>query len=165
MGRFDVNNEEKAPSDAKKRGKGFSSGNTVRREDFAGTSKALNTLQVKFDCGEGKERGRFLECLQLTTAYLITKLEGGGDVKMSIRNWESLRAGMAGPGQTQSSGHEGHAAGGVWDEGEEGGKSPHQPEHCIWPSARAVYGLTAVTSRGAGEMGSDVERAGPAWAN
>ena len=27
-----------------------------------------------------------MECLQLTTAYLSTKLEGSGDVEMSIRN-------------------------------------------------------------------------------
>ena len=48
MGRFDVKNEEKAPSDTNKRGNRFSSGNTVRREGFAGTSEALNALQVKF---------------------------------------------------------------------------------------------------------------------
>ena len=53
MGRFDVKNEEKVPSDANKRGKVFGSGNTVQREAFDGTSKALNTLQVKFDCREG----------------------------------------------------------------------------------------------------------------
>ena len=53
MGRFDVKNEEKAPSDANKRGKRFGSGNTVRRESFSGTSEVLNTLQVKFDCVEG----------------------------------------------------------------------------------------------------------------
>ena len=53
MGRFDVKNEEKAPSDANKRGKGFVGGNNVWREDFSGTSEALNALQVKFDCGEG----------------------------------------------------------------------------------------------------------------
>ena len=78
---------------------------------------------------------------------------------------ESLRASVAGPGRTQSSGHKGHAAGGLWDEVKEGGKYPHQPEHGIWPSARAVYGLPAVTSRGAGEMGNDVKLAGPAQAN
>ena len=50
MGRFDVKNEEKAPLDANKRGRGFGSGNTVWREDFAGKSEALNKLQVKFDC-------------------------------------------------------------------------------------------------------------------
>ena len=44
MGRFDVKNEEKAPSDARKIGKGFGIGNTVRSEDFAGTSEALNAL-------------------------------------------------------------------------------------------------------------------------
>ena len=49
MGRFDVKNEEKAPSDASKRGKGFVRGNTVWREAFSGTSEALNALQIKFD--------------------------------------------------------------------------------------------------------------------
>ena len=44
MGRFDVKNEEKAASDANKRGKGFGSGNNIWREAFAGTSKALNAL-------------------------------------------------------------------------------------------------------------------------
>ena len=51
--------EEKAPSDANKRGKVFVSGNTVWREAFDGTSEALNALQVKFDYGEGNEGGRF----------------------------------------------------------------------------------------------------------
>ena len=86
MGRFDVKSEEKAPSNKNKRGKGFGGGNNVRREAFAGTSNALNALQVKFDCREGNEGGQFLECIRLTTAYLITKLEGGGDVKPSIWN-------------------------------------------------------------------------------
>ena len=48
-----MKNEEKAQSDTNKRGKGFGSGNIVHREAFAGTSKALNTLHVKFDCREG----------------------------------------------------------------------------------------------------------------
>ena len=47
-----MKNEEKAPSDANKRGKVFGSGNTVHREDFVWTSEALNAIQVKFDCGE-----------------------------------------------------------------------------------------------------------------
>ena len=51
MGRFNVKNEEKAPSDAKKRGKGFGGRNNVQREAFSGKSKALNALQVKFNCG------------------------------------------------------------------------------------------------------------------
>ena len=46
----------------------------------------LNALQVKFDCREVNEGGRFLECIRLTAAYLSTKLEGGGDVETSIRN-------------------------------------------------------------------------------
>ena len=86
MGRFDVKNEEKTPSDANKRGKEFNGENNVQREAFAGSSMVLNTLQVKFDCGEGSEGGRFLECLRLTTAYVSTKLECGGDVKTSIMN-------------------------------------------------------------------------------
>ena len=57
MGRFDVKNEKKAPLDANKIGKLFGSGNTAWREDFNGTSKALNVLQVKFNCGEGNEGG------------------------------------------------------------------------------------------------------------
>ena len=114
MGRFDAKNEEKAPSDANKIGKGFGSGNTVRREAFSGMSKAFNALQVKVDCGEGNKGGLLSECLRVTTAYLSTKLEDS--------KWESLRAGMAGPGRTQSSGHKGHAKGEAWHEGKEGGK-------------------------------------------
>ena len=52
-----MKNEEKAPLDANKRGKGFSRGNTVRRKYFYGTSEALNALQFKVDCGEGNEGG------------------------------------------------------------------------------------------------------------
>ena len=55
-------------------------------EIFAGTSEAHNALQINFDYGEGNEGRRFSECLQGTTAYLSTKLEGGGDVKTLIRN-------------------------------------------------------------------------------
>ena len=81
-----MKNDEKAPLEAKKKGRGFGSRNTIRREAFAGTSEALNMLQVKFDIREGNEERRFSEQLQVTTAYLTTKLEGGGDVKMLIRN-------------------------------------------------------------------------------
>ena len=49
MERFDLKREEKALSDAKKRGEGFSGGNNVRRESLAGTREALNALQVMFD--------------------------------------------------------------------------------------------------------------------
>ena len=52
---------------------------------------------------------------------------------------ESLRSGLAGPGRNQSGGHEGHATGGIRDEGEEGGKTPHQHEHGIRPSAWEVH--------------------------
>ena len=86
MGRFEVKNEEKTPSDANKKLRGFGSGNTVWREAFSGTSGGLNVLQVKFNCGEGNEGGRFWEYLKVTTTYLSTKIEGGGDVKTLIRN-------------------------------------------------------------------------------
>ena len=49
-------------------------------------SEALNALQVKFDCGEGNEGGKFSECLRVTTTYLSTNCEGSSDVKTSIRN-------------------------------------------------------------------------------
>ena len=65
-----MKSEEKTPSEVNKRGKGFGGGNNVWREAFAGTSEALNALQVKFDCGEGNKGGRFPECIRLTTAYL-----------------------------------------------------------------------------------------------
>ena len=81
-----MKSKEKTPSDANKRGKGFGGRNNIRREAFAGTREALNTLQVKFDCGEGNEGGRLTECIRLTTAHLITKLEGGGGVEILIRN-------------------------------------------------------------------------------
>ena len=57
--RFDVKNQEKVTSYANKKGRVLGSRNTVRREAFAGTSKALNALQAKFDCGEGNYGGRF----------------------------------------------------------------------------------------------------------
>ena len=82
-----MKNEEKAPSDTNKKRKGLSSRNIVCREAFSGKSKALNTLQVKFDCRYGNEGRRFLKCLPLATAYLIKNLEcGGDDVKTSICN-------------------------------------------------------------------------------
>ena len=81
-----MKSEEKTPSDANKRGNGFGGGNNVWREAFAGTSEALNALQVKFDCGEMNEGGQLLECIRLTTAYLSTKLEGSSNVEKSIRN-------------------------------------------------------------------------------
>ena len=63
MGRFNIKNEEKAPSHFNKRRKGFGSGDTVWREAFSGTNEALNVLLVNFDCGEGNKGGRFSECL------------------------------------------------------------------------------------------------------
>ena len=69
IGRFDVKNEEKTPSDANKRGKGFGSGNTVWREASSGTIGELNAVQVKSDFREGNKGGTFSECLQVTTAY------------------------------------------------------------------------------------------------
>ena len=56
-----MNNEEKAPLGAEKKGRGFCSGKTVWREAFAEMSEALNALQVKFTCGEGNKGGRFSE--------------------------------------------------------------------------------------------------------
>ena len=47
-----MKNKEKSPLDTNKRGNGLGSGNTVWREDFSGTNKVLNVLQIKFDCGE-----------------------------------------------------------------------------------------------------------------
>ena len=44
MGRFNVKNEKKAPSNTNKKGKGSGSGNIILREAFSGKSKALNTL-------------------------------------------------------------------------------------------------------------------------
>ena len=87
MGKFEVNTKEKAPAGAKNKGRGFASRQAVRRGEFMGSNKALNTLQVNFNCGEGNEGGRFSECLRVTTAYLSTKLEGGGDVNTSIQKW------------------------------------------------------------------------------
>ena len=69
---------------------------------------------------------------------------------------------MAGPGRTEPGGQEGHATGGIQDYIKEVGETPHKPEHGIRPSARAVHRLPAITSRGTGDMGSDVERLGPA---
>ena len=46
----------------------------------------MNALKVKFDCGEGNEGGQLSECIRLTTAYLSTNLESGGDVETLIMN-------------------------------------------------------------------------------
>ena len=61
MGKSDVNTEDKAPSGAYIKGRGFIRRNMVWREAFVGTSEALNTVQVKFDCGEWNEWGQFSE--------------------------------------------------------------------------------------------------------
>ena len=90
MGRFDVKSEEKAPLDANKIGKIFGGGNNVWMEAFAGTSEAMNTLQVKLDYGKGNDGGRFSECIRLMLAYLSTNLEGGGNFETSIRNFFSI---------------------------------------------------------------------------
>ena len=76
-GKVQCKNENKAPSDANKRGKGFNNRNNVWREAFSETSEELNALQVKFDCGERNKGGIFLECLWLMMAYLSTKLRVG----------------------------------------------------------------------------------------
>ena len=87
MGVFAVKNEDKTLSDTKKRGKGFGDGNNVQRKAFAGTSEELNALQVKFDCREGNEGGRFSEYIRLMTAYLRTKLKDGGRRVRKIECW------------------------------------------------------------------------------
>ena len=97
MGTFDVKNEKKAPLGSDRKIRGLSSGNTVQSEYFSGTSEVLNALQVNFNCGEGNEGGRFLECLQVTTSYLSMKLEGGGDVDTSIRNRRVFKSAWTDP--------------------------------------------------------------------
>ena len=69
---------------------------------------------------------------------------------------------MAGPGRTKPGSHEDNATGRIQDEDKADGEASHQPEHVIRPSARAVHGLRAIPSRGTGDMGNDVEQAGPA---
>ena len=86
MGKSEVKIKEKVTAEGSRKGRGYTSRHTVRRRSFVGTSEALNTLHVKFNCGEGNEGGRFSECLRLTTAYLSMKLEGGGDIETSIWN-------------------------------------------------------------------------------
>ena len=86
MRRFDVKSEENMLLDANKRGKGFVVRNNIWREALAGTSEVLNALQVKFYCGGGDTGGPFSECIRLKTAYLSTKLKGGGDVETLIRD-------------------------------------------------------------------------------
>ena len=129
MGRFDIKSEEKAPSDANKRGNGFDGGKNVRREDFAATIKALNALQVKFDCGEGNQGGEFLGVS--TADNGMPEHEARRRRRRQIVNSErdSIRARMAGPGRTEPSGHEGHATGERRDQSEEGGEAAHLPEH------------------------------------
>ena len=97
-----MKNEEKAPLDTNKRGKGFGRRKKVWREAFDGTSEALNALQVKLYCGEGNKMGRFSECLHLTTAYLSTRLEGGGDIKTSIRNGKVFDLAWPDPAATKA---------------------------------------------------------------
>ena len=97
-----MNNEDKAPSDANKKRRGLGIRNTVWRGGFAGTSESINSLQVKFDCGEGNEGGRFLECLQVTTAYMRTALEGDSDVEKSIRNGKMFNLAWPDPVGTTS---------------------------------------------------------------
>ena len=157
-----MKNEEKTPLDMNKKVRGFGSGNTFQRDDFDGMSKSLNTLQVKFDSREGNKAGQFLEYLQVTTAYLITNLKGGGGIE-TIR--KIFRDGVAGPDQTHTSGHEGHVTGGVRNEGEESVETMHQPEHGIWPSSQSVHRLPTVTSQMEEEVGDDIQRLGPDRSN
>ena len=67
---------------------------------------------------------------------------------------------MAGPGRNKPGGHKGCAIGRIRDEVKEGGETADQPEHGIWPGARAMYGLLAVKPRRTGEVGANVERTG-----
>ena len=76
--------------DTNKKGKVLGSRNTIWRKAFAGMSEALSALKVKFDCREGKEGGMAFKCLQVTTVYLITNLEGDDDVETSIQNGRVL---------------------------------------------------------------------------
>ena len=69
----------------------------MKRYALVEKSKALNTINVKFYCGEGNKGGRFSECLQLNTAYLSTKIEGGGDVKMLIQNGKMVELAWPNP--------------------------------------------------------------------
>ena len=46
MGNTEVKNEEKALSDANKKGRLYSRRQTVRRSTFVGTNEALNSLHV-----------------------------------------------------------------------------------------------------------------------
>ena len=86
MRKSEVKIKEKVTAEGSRKGRGYASRHTVRRRSFVGTSEALNTLHVKFNCGEGKEGGRFSEFLRLTTAYLSMNLDGGRDIETSIRN-------------------------------------------------------------------------------
>ena len=164
MVRFDVNNKEKALMDANKIGKEFGSRNTARRESFAGKSEALNALQVNFNCREGNEGDQFSECLQVTTVYLSTKLEGGSDIETLIWNRKVFESALPDPIGPNPAAKKGHATGRIRYKIEEGGRTTHEPEHGIWPSDRAVYQLYVVTARGTGEMGDNVQQAGPAQA-
>ena len=87
------------------------------------------------------------------------RAQGQGRRRNVDSEWEKFWASVAGPVRTQSGGHESHATGGVRQEGKEGQKNPHEPEHVIWPSVRAVYQLSEVMYWGAGDMENDVERA------
>ena len=49
MGNTKTKNEEKAPLGENRKGRGYLSGNMVRRYTFVGTTDALNYLHVKLD--------------------------------------------------------------------------------------------------------------------
>ena len=97
MGKLEVKNKERAPQGENRKGRGFTSGHAVRREAFTRTIKALSMLQVKFNCGEGNEEGRFLECMRVKIKYLRTKLEFDGNIKTSIRNGEVFKPARPNP--------------------------------------------------------------------
>ena len=85
---------------SKKKGREFGCGNTVCKEDYDGTRKTINKLQVKFDCREGSEGVQFSEFLRVTTAYLSKKLEGSGDVETLIRNGKVFELAWPNPVRT-----------------------------------------------------------------
>ena len=75
---------------------------------------------------------------------------------------KDIQTTISGPVRTKRGGHEGHAIGGIRDEGKETGETADQPEHDIWPGSQAMYGLLAIAPQSTGEVGANVERAGSA---
>ena len=61
----------------------------------------LNALQVKFDCGEGNEGGRFSECVMPMTAYLSTKLKEDEENKRTEVTGGQLKTMFTSSGEEQ----------------------------------------------------------------